>query len=282
MAVRLASMILGSAAAAAAAAVAVAASTSTAPVLCVSTTAPSTAGAPVLDRFLSYSIEHYFFPDFAGNPSEPNTFSNNLLDVIGNFSGSRPIIRVGGNTQDYATYNPSLPVARNGTYTGTSSDYPTIVEIGKSFFDSFATWPNTQYTYGFDFAVDNATGQYTLNATVPLACNALRHGKLAYWEMGNEPDLYPTSAQGVKRPLSWKEPQYVAQWQANTSTIKHLVSKACPGEPYGYMAPSFAGTTNYLDPVRTFQDGLDNEKDIKIISIHKFVHVTPPLSYSRD
>lgn len=62
---------------------------------------PVKAGVP-LEAFVSFSIEFAFFPDYAGNSSNPNTFSNNLLDNIGDLAGTKPYIRVGGNTQDYA------------------------------------------------------------------------------------------------------------------------------------------------------------------------------------
>lgn len=73
---------------------------------------------------MSFSIEFASFPDFAGtsqgatyvaslrtikaelltnqsagNLSNPNTFSYNLLSNLGTLQGSYPIIRVGGNTQ---------------------------------------------------------------------------------------------------------------------------------------------------------------------------------------
>lgn len=60
---------------------------------------PSNAGDPLLQSFVSYSIEFAFFPDYAGNASYPNDFSNNLLESISAFSGTKPYIRVGGNTQ---------------------------------------------------------------------------------------------------------------------------------------------------------------------------------------
>lgn len=59
----------------------------------------STAGEAVLASFVSYSIEFAFFPDFAGNKSAPNDFSDNLLENLKGFQGSKPDIRVGGNTQ---------------------------------------------------------------------------------------------------------------------------------------------------------------------------------------
>ena len=59
----------------------------------------SSAGEPVLESFVSFSLEFAFFPDFAGNTSAPNTFSRNLLEGLGEFQGSLPDVRVGGNTQ---------------------------------------------------------------------------------------------------------------------------------------------------------------------------------------
>ena len=66
-------------------------------------TAPGTAGIP-LEAFVSYSIESSSFPDFAGNESVPNTFSNNLLNNLGALQGTKPHLRVGGNTQDFGTH----------------------------------------------------------------------------------------------------------------------------------------------------------------------------------
>lgn len=62
---------------------------------------PKGAGVP-MEAFVSFSIEFAFFPDYSGNLSHPNVFSNNLLNNLGGISGTKPYIRVGGNTQDYA------------------------------------------------------------------------------------------------------------------------------------------------------------------------------------
>ena len=55
--------------------------------------------------------------------------------------------------------------------------------------------------------------------------------------------------------------------------IKSQLEKYCPHltskNNYGYLSPSFAGVSNHLNPVKTFADGLDADKDIKLISIHK-------------
>ncbi len=211
-----------------------------------------------------------------GNSSWPNTFSNNLLNNLGNLTGTKPYIRVGGNTQDYALYNSSLETAINGTYNFTrSKDYPTTIFIGPSYFDSYSTWPDTKFIHGFNLGLGgkNSVGFETLLETVPLACKALSNGRLLWWEYGNEPDLYSTSAQGPVRPLSWNESEYVSQWLNGTNAVKSQLTKYCPdmvtNDTYGYLAPSFAGTKNHLNPLVTWRVGLDTDQDIKLISSHK-------------
>ena len=206
----------------------------------------------------------------------PNTFSNNLLNNLGSLAGTKPHIRVGGNTQDYALYNASLKTQINGTFNlARSADYPTTIFIGPSYFESYSTWPDTKFSHGFNLGLggNNSAGWETLLETVPLACKALSNGKLLWWEYGNEPDLYSTSSQGPVRPPSWNEAEYVAQWLNGTRAIKSQLTKYCPdmvsNDTYGYMAPSFAGTNNHLKPLLTWQDGLDVDQDIKLISSHK-------------
>jgi hypothetical protein len=64
------------------------------------------------EAFVSFSIEFAFFPDFAGNLGHPNTFSDTLLENIKEFSGTKPYIRVGGNTQ-YAQPDLLIQVFHN-------------------------------------------------------------------------------------------------------------------------------------------------------------------------
>ncbi|KAI1314176.1 glycoside hydrolase family 79 protein [Xylaria venustula] len=234
------------------------------------------AGQP-LDGFVSYSIEFSSFPDFAGNASAPNKFSNNLLDNIGYLTGTKPYIRVGGNTQDYAIYNPNLTIALNGTINATRSpDYPTTIEIGPSYFESYSTWPNVKFSHGFNMGGNNDSRQWpTLLQTAALACKALGTDKLYWWEYGNEPDLFATSAQGPVRPSNYNESDYVAEWLAGTRAIRGVLAETCPdllsNETYGYIAPSFAGVANHLRAPRTWADGLDADGTIRYFSTHNYI-----------
>ncbi|KAL6879248.1 glycoside hydrolase family 79 protein [Trichoderma novae-zelandiae] len=238
---------------------------------------PNPKGEP-LDGFVSYSIEFASFPEFAGNKSSPNLFSYNLINNLGALAGSKPYIRVGGNTQDYALYNASQKTSLVGIVDPSRSpDYPTTIHIGPSYFESYGTWPGVKFSHGFNLGLggNRSEGWQTLSDTVPLACMALGHGNLYTWEYGNEPDLYSTSAQGPVRPSNWNESTYVWQWLNGTAEIKKQVLKHCPalalfGEPT-FMAPSFAGTGNHLKAITTFQDGLDKNNNIEYFSTHNYI-----------
>lgn len=230
-----------------------------------------------LDGFISYSIEFSSFPDFAGNKSVPNEFSNNLLDNLGALAGIKPYIRVGGNTQDYAIYNPELTIALNGTYNNSRSpDYPTTIEIGPSYFESYSTWPDVKFSHGFNLGGNHDDRQWeTLLETAALACKAIGKEKLYWWEYGNEPDLFATSSQGPVRPSNYNESDYVAEWLNGTRAIRGVLEKNCPdllgNDTYGYLAPSFAGTNNHLKTLRTWADGIDEDGDIKLFSSHNYI-----------
>ncbi len=232
----------------------------------------TTAGNDVFDSFVSYSIEVSSFPDFAGNNSHPNTFSDTLLENIARYSGSKPYIRVGGNTQDYALYDASLPYAINGTFDlARSADYPTTIFIGPSYFESYSTWKNVKFSHGLNHGLggNNSRGWQSLLDTVPLVCKALS-GKLYIWQYGNEPDLFSTSAQGPVRPPSWNEKAYVEQWLNGSRAIKSLIKKHCPQLlDSGFLAPAFAGVYNRLRAPAAWAEGLNVNKDVKLFSTHK-------------
>jgi hypothetical protein len=60
---------------------------------------PITASGFLPPAFVSFSIEFASFPDYGGNLSHPNLYSDNLLNNIATYQGNKPYIRVGGTTQ---------------------------------------------------------------------------------------------------------------------------------------------------------------------------------------
>ena len=132
----------------------------------LSITPPKNASATIRESFVSFSIEFSSFPDFAGNDSHPNNFSYNLLRNLGEFQGSNPIIRVGGNTQDYATLNSSQELALIGSYDfNRSKDYPTAISLGPAYFESYNTWPGFEYIHGLNLGSARPFNNRSLHRT---------------------------------------------------------------------------------------------------------------------
>ncbi|OTB19395.1 glycoside hydrolase family 79 protein [Daldinia sp. EC12] len=111
----------------------------------------------------------------------------------------------------------------------------------------------------------------TLLQTVPLACKALGKDKLYLWEYGNEPDLFVPAV----RTTDYNESDYVAEWLKGTRAIRSVLEENCPdllgNDTYGYLAPSFAGTTNHLKQPQTWADGINADGDIKFFSSHNYI-----------
>lgn len=226
--------------------------------------------------FVSFSIELSSFPDFAGNLSNPNTFTDNLLTNLGGFLGSKPYLRVGGNTQDYALYNASLKTQINGTYDYTrTKDYPTTIFIGPSFFESYLTLPGVKFSHGFNLAKGiTPDGWQTLLDTAPLACKALGTERFYGYEYGNEPNNFATSGKWSSRPKDWREKPYVHEWLNGTRAIRKEMRKHCPelSRKYlEYMAPSYDDRVNNLNATVVWNLGMDRCGNVNTYSVHKYV-----------
>jgi hypothetical protein len=154
-----------------------------------------------------------------------------------------------------------------------SPDYPTTITIGPAYFESYLTWPDTQFVHGFNLGKNSTVARRGLLESLPFACKALGGGRLAYWELGNEPDLFKRSS---VRPADWNEQDYAIEWLTWTRRIRDAMQHSCPelaaNRSYQYYAPSFAGTGgNGLDPVLAWESGLDADKDIALISSHNYI-----------
>lgn len=177
-------------------------------------------------------------------------------------------------TRDYALYDPTLETATNGTIIPSiSTDYPFLLTIGPSYFQSYHTWPNTKFIHGFNLAKNGSEAMESLLETATLACKALGDGKLEHWELGNEPDQYSTSAQKPTRPSSWDDKEYVREWLHKSAAIKKKMQESCSHGAEGkYIAPSFASISgNALNLVLTWRDGLNDHHNIAQDSAHKYV-----------
>ncbi|KNG52514.1 glycoside hydrolase family 79 protein [Stemphylium lycopersici] len=207
--------------------------------------ASSDAGIP-LDSFVSFSFELSAWPDFADIAIFDESQETGLVGVI------RPNI---------------------------SADYPTIITIGPSFFESYKTMPKgTKFIHGFNMGANSSAARAATWDSAPYACKAIG-SDLLYWEYGNEPDLFHASGY---RPLNWTEADYVSEWLNGTNAIEEAVKSACPDlAGTKFMAPSFAGVevNDYfkLAPVKAWGEGLDKNKNIEVIASHNYMGVSTDL-----
>ncbi|KAF5393616.1 hypothetical protein D9757_000409 [Collybiopsis confluens] len=148
----------------------------------VPTTAPSTA-ATVDSSLVAVSIEFFAFPGYTQLASTGTCLAN-----LQGLRGSPVAVRIGGTTQDRATYNASL--ATPVSYTVASpSDAPTSLTFGPSFFTLAASDLKGNVTIGLNRQLNNQAN------TLAAAVQAKKTMPNLYAvELGNEPDLYASNS----------------------------------------------------------------------------------------
>jgi hypothetical protein len=169
-------------------------------------------------------------------------------------------------------FDSALKTATKGIYSAISEDYPTTLSIGPSYFESYQTWPGVKFIHGFNLGKNGTEAAKSVRDSAAYACKALSHDNFLYWEMGNEPDLLKTY--GV-RPNSWSEADLVKEWSDKVESVKESVKSACGDkwaseENFKWIAPSFAGTNNSLDTVKTWNAGLGKSAAVARWSAHKY------------
>ncbi|KAK2596637.1 hypothetical protein QQS21_006313 [Conoideocrella luteorostrata] len=223
----------------------------------------------LFSSYVSLSIELIGFPSWAGSKSSRNEFSNNLINNLVQAQKAPMVIRnPSPPSSDRAIYDATLttPTAKSCPH----ADKGAYQCIGPSFFDSYGAFPEgTLYSHNFNLATWNSSGFATLQATVPLACKALR-GQLELFELGNEPDLFI----GNRRPQSYSVSQYVSEWRSESARFEEYLQRACPdmAQNVKYMFPSVSSPSAKLKgPDILHSLGTDSSSKISQISVHNYM-----------
>lgn len=238
---------------------------------------PAGASLPVSPDFVSFSIEYSSFPSYAGNKSYPNLLSATLLNNIAQAQGARPVIRVGGQSQDRALLAGYIDTAFNESYVAIAED--DILPFGRPFWESYTTFPRTRYIHGLNFAKSGEGFRRTLRGAMISACEALRHGPDLSWEVGNEPDMYGTNteidAQGRRRVVrsgTWEESAYVGEWKEAQRDLRRSLAVSCPertaSNAWRVVGPSFSVASGRLDAWKAWNGGLRQEAVVSEFSGH--------------
>ncbi|KAH8918675.1 glycoside hydrolase family 79 protein [Atractiella rhizophila] len=137
-------------------------------------------------HYLGLSIEFASLVDFSGPPGQPNGYTKTCLDGLRNI-GRRPLhFRIGGTTQDRATFleDQSTPIINKFPYFG--ADQPTNLTFGPGYFESLHQIASGDpVVFGLRF--HNASGE----KQAVVASQALKTvPELTAFSIGNEADWY--------------------------------------------------------------------------------------------
>ncbi|KAH7210505.1 hypothetical protein BKA60DRAFT_464105 [Fusarium oxysporum] len=195
---------------------------------------PSNSSAQLADAPVGVSFEFFAFPGYWNDVPSTSTCLQNLKDL----SGTWPPIRIGGTTQDRATYDASS--SQQVTYTvANAGDAPSTLTFGPSFMSLAGTYDG-KVTIGFNRRLNN------LANTVAAAAKAVDQiGSLHAIELGNEPNFF-SSSDPIAQGSSWTaSADYASEvtWQDSVCgnlSVSNLISA---GVFFGTSPMSIAGLT---------------------------------------
>ncbi|KAB2571861.1 Beta-glucuronidase [Lasiodiplodia theobromae] len=177
-----------------------------------------TRGNKVDGSFISYSVEFSYMKDYAGNLSHPNTLSNKLLQNLFEASGSYPLTRIGGTTQNKNIWIQNQTEALIEIFESPGDDQPTSLSVGPSWLESFQTFPNgTRYIYGLNFIEGDAGIEQDVLQASSVA-ESLGESLYAF-EIGNEFDAFP-----INRSDNWSLELYVDEWMHHATAIEDNIT----------------------------------------------------------
>jgi len=195
-------------------------------------TIPSTLlpnASQVLDpRFAGFGIEFSNIFSFTGTADSPNTMSSNLINNLKQVAGVAPCFRIGGNTQDNAIYESSFSQSLIGR-----NPNPTVKDVtgyvpydndiyGPELFKALGAFPaGTQFIFGLNLAYENSDYISRITSAASAALSAL-NDNLYSFEIGNEPDLYDSTAP-YRSGETWNGAIYSSEWVTRAAAIQQQV-----------------------------------------------------------
>lgn len=159
--------------------------------------------------------------------------------------GARGVIRIGGNTADFAGYSPAAPPV-SSPY-GTMVNDAVLKDLG-----AFLKATGWKLIWAFDLG-RGSEADAIAQAKAVLAVSGQR---LLAFEIGNEPDLFPNQKH--------RKPEYgYDEWLAEYRRYKAALRAQFPGIPFA--GPDVAGKTDW---VTRFAE--DEGKDAVVLTHHYY------------
>lgn len=182
---------------------------------------------PIAKDIAALSIEFCYITDYLGDIDHPNSLSRVLLQNIEDIAGAPPVIRIGGHTQDGASFCAACPQTLNSTYEP-GNDEAIAVNFNKGLFTVLnENVPARQeFIFGLNFGRNDVAVPL---AEVEAVENYMYPSRLRSYELGNEPDFYGSS----QRPRPWTVDKYVAEQE---HWLDQLGTKTSKGFSIGALA----------------------------------------------
>lgn len=159
------------------------------------------------------------------------------------------VIRIGGNTSDYASWTPDGPAV--------SSPKATVVDRrGVRDLGNFLRATGWRLIWGFNLG--RGSVEQAVNEAVAVADSA--GDRLLAFEIGNEPDLFP----GVHRPANYSYADYYAEYRR----FKQAIRNKLPNAP-------FAGPDVIVHPDWLEQFASTEATDLKLLTYHFYAEGPP-------
>lgn len=166
--------------------------------------------------------------------------------------GPRGVIRVGGNTSDYAAFTPKGPAV--------SSPKGTLVTAA-NLQDLAAFLDATGWSLIWGLNLGRGSAQEA--AAEAKAVSAAVRDKLLAFEIGNEPDLFGHA----HRPKSYGFDDYLREYKAYQAAIR----RELPAAPFA--GPDAAGATDWVTRFAS-----DEGSDLKLLTHHYYRECAGPAS----
>src|SRR5579864_4554117 len=171
--------------------------------------------------------------------------------------GTNGVIRVGGNTADYASYSAEgQPLSSPEGKAGSVVNDAVLRDLG-SFLDATG--------WKLIWALNLGNGTLANAIEEAKAVNAASKANLLAFEIGNEPDLFPRGA--GHRHAGYGYDDYLREYR----TYRDSLRKAIPG--IAFAGPDTAGATDWVARLAA-----DEGKDCKLLTHHYYREGQNPTS----
>jgi hypothetical protein len=163
------------------------------------------------------------------------------------------VIRIGGNTSDYATWSPDGPAVSSPK--GTVVDRRGLADLG-----TFLRATGWRLIWGFDLGQSGGRAPIDQAVDQAVAVASSVGDRLLAFEIGNEPDLFP----GVHRPGNYSYADYYAEYRR----FKKAIRDKLPDAPFA--GPDVIVHADWLQ-----QFAATEAADLKLLTYH-FYPEGPP------